>query len=338
MKKLSGLFGIILALNTYSLQNPSEEINYFSNYEIENFSITKEEEVIGNYDSTLEEEIVEDNNPTLEEEIITTSIQTNVVSEPTQQNYQSQITNNSQELKFYDEENYDLIIISPHFDDAVFSVGGILAEYQSNKTIITIFNSPEYDIGHLTYWDNLSGFNNNLNSNIINLDFLDNQYRNNSINLTQNIIQNLENIFQNYENALIIGPSYFGENFTHIDHKIVSDAFIQIALTNQNENLRFYLYEDLPYTYNRFGFNNINLDLILNQHYGIELNQHIIEISSTSLEDKLEASNAHTSQIFAFNNYGHDILRNLEYYARNRNSTQEFTEVLYEIKTTNFIN
>ena len=261
----------------------------------------------------------------------------------------------SNEIEYFDNKDYALIVLSPHFDDAILSVGGIISEYNSDKFIVTFFSTPIIESDYLTNWDRISGFSRSadarnirieenataselLNANPIDKDYIDLQYRStaNDSSIIESITKDIENIinYNNYNGVLVLGPSYMGNTITHPDHAIVSEAFVNSANNNTNENIRFYFYEDLPYTQSRFGNTDISLDRILTGKYnGLALNRHEIKISDEAMNMKIDAINLYPSQVKAFSNFGIDIGRYVKFFGSNRiqDSPHNYYEVIYEI-------
>jgi len=214
-----------------------------------------------------------------------------------------------------------LIVLSPHFDDAVLSIGGIIAEFDGPKYIVSFFSTPTTTTQYLTWWDEKSGFtkstdaretreqeNKNaahlLGARVINLDYVDNQYEirssSDSTSLVEAIKRDIEDIIGSMPNAqiTIVGPSYFGETFTHPDHLVVSKALVQAVQQARYANTHFYFYEDLPYTHKRFGKEEITLDTLLTAFYsGLCVDTREIFPSAEAFDLKLEGIKLYLSQV-----------------------------------------
>jgi len=253
-----------------------------------------------------------------------------------------------------------LIVLSPHFDDAVLSVGGILSEFDGQKYVVSFFSTPKITSQYLTDWDEMSGFDrstdaraartnenenatNLLGAKAINLDYIDNQYQTRSASdissLTTAITGDIEEILEsmNNDHVTIIGPSYFGEEFTHPDHRVISTAFMRAIKNKCYTDAKFYLYEDLPYTHRRFGDEEITLDAILEDFYsGLKLNKRQISISPAAFALKMQALKLYTSQIKAFASTEDDIVKEVTDFGMKRSLQSPLPaapcEVIYEIQ------
>lgn len=105
--------------------------------------------------------------------------------------FQFSETSTSSSQKKYSPKT--LIVLSPHFDDAALSAGGNLSKFDGTKYIVTFFSTPATTTQYLTHWDEMCGFKkstdakeireqenvnaaNILGAEIINLNYVDNQY------------------------------------------------------------------------------------------------------------------------------------------------------------------
>ena len=173
-----------------------------------------------------------------------------------------------------------LIILSPHFDDAIFSVGGLLAACSSqfkSMIVVNIFTSnppkeltPQAKLFHRRYIDENpvaircmldQRAYSHYNIEIINLDFLDAIYRFDVINkkpnyldpidifstvnpkdtyLAVSIFKSIEQQFKLTNEDVILSPLGVGG---HVDHEIT-----RLAAENFEQPLVLY-YEDCPYSF-----------------------------------------------------------------------------------------
>ncbi|MFA6460922.1 MAG: PIG-L family deacetylase [Candidatus Woesearchaeota archaeon] len=253
-----------------------------------------------------------------------------------------------------------LIILSPHFDDAVLSVGSIISEHHGPKYLLTFFSTPTITPQYLTHWDEMCGFTASvdareirtqenvnaahwLGAKVINMDYVDNQYELRSpldnSTIVEAIVKDIEKIIESTNGAqvTIIGPSYFGEGFTHPDHLLVSQAFVQVLTTACYANATFYFYEDLPYTHKKFAEEEITLDKLLTDHYqGLHLTKREIFISPQGFNSHLEGIQSYPSQVKAFDNLGEDIISEVGCFEMNRCPQFPLSpkpcEVIYEIR------
>lgn len=166
-------------------------------------------------------------------------------------------------------ERYN-IILSPHFDDAVLSLGGLLAKEGAISTVITFF-AGKPDTLHITPWDLSSGF---LNSNqahkarveensqaleflgvpqeqIVNLGHLDQQYRSSIFRrssegelqevLLRGLLSFLEGCGQRELNLYAPGLEL------HQDHRLIKQVLHAAIPHLVSRNVHCFLYQDLPY-------------------------------------------------------------------------------------------
>ena len=164
------------------------------------------------------------------------------------------------------------IVLSPHLDDAVISLGAFINTYKSNTQVITIFSGkPENN--KIRIWDLVCGFKNSsqaissrllendaaltylglIKNNIINFDFLDYQYV--TKKEREQSKENMNKILANkLLNILSINKERYINFFApitkiHKDHEFVHDFLIYFKeiCVNENIKLRFFFYEDYPY-------------------------------------------------------------------------------------------
>jgi LmbE family N-acetylglucosaminyl deacetylase len=173
-----------------------------------------------------------------------------------------------------------LVILSPHFDDAIFSVGGLLAAWRSrckSMIVVNIFTSnppkeltPQANLFHSRYMDKNpvaircmldQRAYSHFDIEIINLDFLDAIYRFDVINkrpnyldpidifstvnaidtyLAVSIFKSIEQQFKLTNEDVILSPLGVGG---HVDHEIT-----RLAAENFERPLILY-YEDCPYSF-----------------------------------------------------------------------------------------
>lgn len=200
-------------------------------------------------------------------------------------------------------------IISPHLDDAVFSLGGLIAKEAKNTKVITIFAGiPAKPL--FKFWDLSCGFKNSTyamnerikenyialenlgveKENIINLTFLDNQYRNSfykkSIiskkDIAKAILDKIE-IKVNNEDIRV----YIPISPNHIDHKCITESILEVYKQNNRKKFSLYLYQDLPYF-----FTNIKKVPFTTLSTQIEK----IELTNGKFNRKISASKLYKSQ------------------------------------------
>lgn len=194
-----------------------------------------------------------------------------------------------------------IFVISPHLDDSVFSLGGLinlLKEY-AKTVVINVFSKSNYSYDKEINPEIATRIRKNEDQlalmelgidEIINLDFNEALLRGysrkdifinsgdiNEFSLITDITSSLKEIID--QSSLVIAPAAFG---SHIDHLICREA---IKYTN---NVLFY--EDLPYVV-RSVRNNYAIDFLkTGKRITISLNED-------SLEKHLKASLIYKSQI-----------------------------------------
>lgn len=164
------------------------------------------------------------------------------------------------------------LIFSPHLDDAVFSIGGMLATHASESVVVTVFaGTPTTPVSR--HWDRVSGFtdsteametrkqedNNALTSlgiksdNIIHWEYLDKQYRNDTKESLTVLKKEIEDQLQPLVLANIGKQLHIYIPFTgiHIDHRIVRDLITDVYMSKfeSDPNITLYYYQDMPYTF-----------------------------------------------------------------------------------------
>ena len=229
-----------------------------------------------------------------------------------------------------DDLNYVNLIISPHLDDAVFSLGGLIAKEPQITKVVTIFSgAPSKPL--IRIWDICCGFKNSKEAlikridenilalcslginkqQIINLQYVDNQYRSSFLGLIKDstleeieksILVEIELLIKNEgtRNLKIFAPM----SFTHKDHKMVHDILIKFYKNNteSNKKICLYLYQDIPYFYSNYSKKIKRAvkseEQILNE-MGPKISgyeREVIELTEEEFSKKREASKLYGSQ------------------------------------------
>ncbi len=263
------------------------------------------------------------------------------------------------------------IILSPHFDDAVLSLGGFMAERKTPIIVATFFTGKPSEVVRGS-WDKLSGFKNSdealaarseenvralgrIGAYPLNLSYLDFQYKRGRLSasgekIVQSTKKDIETILKELSDSAeisIYGPAEFGPEITHPDHKILHDAFTAVAREKLGQkNLRFFYYEDFPYVARYESSGSTTLKKFLEEvNGGLALREIFLPIGSSALDAKIKTIGAYSSQDKAFESLGENIGAAARQYARGRCSAltrKPFTrpalrggqacEVVYEIE------
>jgi len=220
-----------------------------------------------------------------------------------------------------------IVVLSPHFDDGVLSLGGLMAKREHELLVATFFTQRPAEVLH-TNWDKISGFSNSdeavssrikenegaimpFGTIIKNYDYPDSQYRkeNQDKEIRDKIIKDIQSITETFKNReiFIYGPGIFGEKITHPDHKIVHDAFISFSKINKKQNLHFFIYEDFPYIRQFVSGDRGNFNDFLNKQENILFKENPVELKKSELSEKISSIYNYKSQIKAFLSLGYDL-------------------------------
>lgn len=230
------------------------------------------------------------------------------------------------------------IILSAHFDDAVLSLGGLLAKKQNEAEVDTFF-AGKSEKTFFTKWDRISGFKNSgeaidsrnkeniaalsrFGASVKNYDYLDFQYREKGQyrQIENGMEKEIESVMAKYfsRQVFLYGPAEFGAKITHPDHKILHEAFVAAAKKNKNPNVKFLIYEDFPYVWQFNQSNKIELKKYLESNDKVKLKEEYIDIGQSELEIKIKSIKDYISQVAAFRAQGSDIADLAEKFSRAR--------------------
>ncbi len=219
------------------------------------------------------------------------------------------------------------IILSPHFDDGVLSLGGLMAKLKDQALVATFFTQKPTELMH-TQWDKISGFSDSdeaifartkenekallpLGTIIRNYDYPDFQYRKKGedVKIRGEISKDIETLIKVYKNRKIsiYGPATFGPKITHPDHQIVHDALMDVWKNNKKAGIYFFIYEDFPYARQFTMSSQISLNSYLEGKEGMGFEESPIELDKQMFMEKITAIYEYKSQVKAFMSLGDDI-------------------------------
>ncbi|MBB5213653.1 PIG-L deacetylase family protein [Parapusillimonas granuli] len=151
-----------------------------------------------------------------------------------------------------------LVVVSPHYDDAVFSCGDLLSAVPGS-TVITVCTGQPQDPGMLTDWDRRCGFScaeqamreralengkalDALRAAGVDLGFLDSQYAQQPRCGPDFLSDTLASMIAQAQPAAV----FFPLGLFHEDHLRVSNA--SMTLCHRFASIQWFAYEDIPYS------------------------------------------------------------------------------------------
>lgn len=164
------------------------------------------------------------------------------------------------------------IILSPHFDDAVLSLGGLLAQ-EGHDTLVATFFAGTPATPLITRWDAKCGFANSTEAmrargeenarslstfgvhttNIRNYSYLEKEYRSaldiSSVgDIQKEIERDILALMHEFSGSSI---AIFMPGFeSHADHQLVKKAALSAAaVVSPQQSSAFFLYQDIPYAF-----------------------------------------------------------------------------------------
>ncbi len=200
-------------------------------------------------------------------------------------------------------------ILSPHIDDAAFSLALTISRFADNNIPVTIINcftvtkwtaihveNKEIEaVSRLRKSEDDEFYKNFGNINVINLDLLDAPLRNGYIFQNQpfqpdewELIENLKKLLEQHVGGLLLCPLAIGN---HIDHAICREAVI--GLYNK---LTVIFFEDLPYA-QRISEDQIRRHVhMLEDQLAVQLSNHTVSLKNCKI-DKEQAISVYESQL-----------------------------------------
>jgi LmbE family N-acetylglucosaminyl deacetylase len=222
------------------------------------------------------------------------------------------------------------VIVSPHFDDGMFSCFYLIQ--RSRSTLLTVFTKIPSVLTN-TLWDRLCGqtssakmvlnrqeenskANQPFKTKLINLDFLDHQYRKDKLN-PQQITKSLKKQIS-YQDHLYF-PMSLSLWYRHPDHQSLTQ--VGLDLIKQNYLVSFYV--DQPYMSTPTIFKQYykkRLQRRINKNFGLNYQIEIIKLPKDLKNLKKRSIKTYQSQYFwtnlvSFGNLSYQTFLGQEVYA-----------------------
>lgn len=202
------------------------------------------------------------------------------------------------------------LIISPHLDDAVLSLGGFLSlMHSSNCKVITIFNTAWSIDGNIKDWENITKKNLAEEKNAMKklrcefgflnypeallrgyINWNDEIDMEKEKNLFKKIIQDLLPEIERYDD--IFFPKGIGK---HVDHLLTRNIFTEIPKLKNN----IFFYEDIPYScYEELQTFDKEMEILIDISKVIENKTELLNIYKSQLDlDMIIMVQDHSSKI-----------------------------------------
>ena len=224
------------------------------------------------------------------------------------------------------------LILSPHYDDAVLSLGGLMASSTTEITVATFF-AGKPSVPTSTLWDRRSGFANSdqavaaravenrnaltpLNVKVVNFEYPDHQYRDDESKKDYSMLinqqtQDIEKLVADLETQYphrhieVYGPASFGPLITHPDHHILHEAMVRVARKPHDSSVEFFFYEDFPYVREFIKSGRNDLQTFLETKEQLQLHPVVVPFSRDRLDQKIATIKTYSSQIEVFGSTDH---------------------------------
>jgi len=204
-------------------------------------------------------------------------------------------------LKKYITEQSKFLILSPHIDDACFSLGGLLSELTCTKLIWNIFSCSDFHkYGNIEdviakRMDEDQRFCDKINAKNINTAYEDAHARGcmrlreylgvptktvllNHLDIIENISMQITNAIVDYKIDILCIPMAVGN---HVDHIMVRQSAI-LAMMSSSTKIPMFFYEDLPYAIDLRNLNQAKEEI--SSFYLLkEIHTEISELNKTEL-------------------------------------------------------
>jgi LmbE family N-acetylglucosaminyl deacetylase len=256
------------------------------------------------------------------------------------------------------------LILSPHFDDAVLSLGGLIATAPERAVVVTIFaGTPAENISGR--WDRRSGFASaaaamraRTEENeralavlgvapdaICNLGHLDSQYRVQRqsdrvaiAGLRSAIAADIRRLVSDHGGAVnLFAPA----SAWHPDHRIVGDAVFDVYRMDDRPAAGVFLYQDQPYAYLELRRRNLaplrlanfaRLADVAAQRSGLAVAGEFLEFDERHWQAKTEAIERYGSQFRILRPLMGKMISDFSYYqARAGGRASRYAEMVYRL-------
>ena len=200
------------------------------------------------------------------------------------------------------------LVFSPHLDDAVLSLGNVIAAHPGSVVVTVLAGMPP-DESRTTEWDTSCGFGSAgesmrerwaedeaavavLGGSVIHLDFLDRQYGKAD---GSSITLEIERLITEHADRELYGPL----GVWHPDHRRVSDAFLDAVSSSGTDCV---LYADIPHYANAGGLDRRLAEL---RQRGVVVDAFVE--STETHPAKVRARELYASQVRAFGDVPLDL-------------------------------
>jgi LmbE family N-acetylglucosaminyl deacetylase len=243
------------------------------------------------------------------------------------------------------------IVLSPHYDDAALSLGGLLAKHEYHTVVATFFTAGP-SAATTTPWDSIAGFSDSLATmparskentdalktlhvnEVKDYFYQDYQYRlSTTTDMELEMTKDIQALLAAYgtKPIAIYAPAIFTDTINHADHAMLHRAVVSVMENYPNSNVDFYFYEDFPYI-ERFNRESvISLEKNLENNTDRIFNRVDVLLDSSDLKAKERAIAQYESQVKAFASQNMDIAAHALEYTKNRCSNGQACEVVYKV-------
>jgi LmbE family N-acetylglucosaminyl deacetylase len=246
------------------------------------------------------------------------------------------------------------IILSPHFDDAVLSLGGLLAK-KEHPTLVATFFTGTPEIATTTHWDTISGFKDSkeagqvrtkenddalamYNLTIRNYSYLEKQYGRDETDLLiqADISRDIQALIAAHadKNVDIYSPAaVYTSDITNPDHELLYRAFIDVARNYPQQRVHFFIYEDFPYIKKFMEHSVKSLQRNLENDTDLLFSKNMISLSAYNVSTKIDSLKKYPSQVKAFSALKEDIIKESQEFTETRcgMDPRSACEVVYEV-------